>query len=113
MANYDDYWTPERMDKVLDVLVKHDIAVEINPRYKIPSVDFIRKAKARGLKFTFGTNNVDSRFGRLEYCTDIIKACSLTVDDMWFPVMSRRKERKVIDYNGFLTDNAPQKITVE
>ena len=110
MADYDKYWTPERMNRVLDVLVKHNIAVEINPRYKIPSVDFIRKAKARGLKFTFGTNNVDSHFGRLEYAIDIIRECSLTKDDIWFPVMSHRNERQVVDYNGFLTPNAPKRI---
>ncbi len=110
MADYDKYWTPERMNRVLDVLVKHNIAVEINPRYKIPSVDFIRKAKARGLKFTFGTNNVDSHFGRLEYATEIIRTCSLTPDDIWFPVMSHRSERKVVDYNGFLTPDAPKRI---
>ena len=110
MADYDKYWTPERMNRVLDVLVKHNIAVEINPRYKIPSVDFIRKAKARGLKFTFGTNNVDSHFGRLEYAIDIIRECSLTKDDIWFPVMSHRSERKVVDYNGFLTPAAPKRI---
>ncbi|MBR1518395.1 MAG: DUF1080 domain-containing protein [Prevotella sp.] len=110
MKEYDKYWTPERMARVLDVLVKHRIAVEINPRYKIPSADFIRKAKARGLKFTFGTNNVDSHFGRLEYATEIIRTCSLTPDDIWFPVMSHRSERKVVDYNGFLTPAAPKRI---
>ncbi|MBR5963938.1 MAG: DUF1080 domain-containing protein [Bacteroidaceae bacterium] len=113
LTDYDSFWTSERMDKVLDVLEKHDIAVEISARYKIPNETFIRKAKARGLKFTFGTNNVDSDFGRLEYCTDMVKKCGLTVDDMWFPSMSHRSQREVIDYNGFLTPNAPKKITVK
>ena len=110
MADYDKYWTAERMEKVLDVLEKHDIAVEISPRYKIPSAEFVRKAKARGLKFTFGTNNVDSNFGRLEYAIQLIGECGITKDDIWFPVMSHRSNRKVVDYNGFLTSDAPQKI---
>lgn len=59
-AEYAKYWTDERIDRVLDVLKKHNIALEINARYKIPSFDIIRKAKERGIKFTFGTNNVDA-----------------------------------------------------
>lgn len=112
LADYESYWTPERMDKVLDVLVKHDIAVEISARYKIPNETFIRKAKARGLKFTFGTNNVDSRFGRLEYCTEMVEKCGLTVEDMWLPIMSHRSQREVVDYNGFLTPDAPLPIAL-
>ena len=100
-AEYDALWTPERVDKVLDVLEKYHIALEINPRYRIPSFSIIRAAKARGIKFTFGTNNVDSRFGRLEYALDAIEACGLTADDIWFPSMSIRAERPTIIYNHF------------
>lgn len=99
--HYADYWTDERIDRVLDVLVKHRIALEINARYKIPSFDIIDKAKARGIKFTFGTNNVDADFGRLEYCIEAVDRCGLTVDDMWFPSMSVRRERPVVIYNDF------------
>ena len=38
-ADYDKYWTPERVDRVLDVLQEHNIALEISARYKIPSLD--------------------------------------------------------------------------
>ena len=100
-AQYDVFWTPERVDKVLDVLEKYHIALEINPRYRIPSFDIIRKAKARGIKFTFGTNNVDSNFGRLEYALEAIEACGMTADDIWFPSMSIRAERPTVIYNHF------------
>ncbi|MCQ2164797.1 MAG: DUF1080 domain-containing protein [Bacteroidales bacterium] len=99
--DYDAYWTDERVDRVLDVLEKNSIALEINARYKIPSYDIIRKAKARGIKFTFGTNNVNADFGRLEYAIGAIEACGLTVDDMWFPSMSIRSSRPVVIYNHF------------
>ena len=99
--DYDKYWTEERVDKVLDVLEKYLIALEINPRYKIPSYDIIRKAKARGIKFTFGTNNVDPDFGRLEYAVEAIEACGLTPDDIWFPSMSIRSSRPTVIYNHF------------
>ena len=96
---YDRYWTPERVDRVLDVLERYKIALEINPRYLIPSFDIIRRAKERGIKFTFGTNNVDADFGKLEYAVEAIDACGLTPDDIWFPSMSIRSTRPTVIYN--------------
>ena len=90
---YDTLWTDERIDRVLDVLEKYHIALEINPRYKIPSMYIIKKAKERGLKFTFGTNNNGPDFGRLEYALDAIEQCGITADDIWFPPMSIRAQR--------------------
>lgn len=101
MNAYDCLWTDERVDKVLDVLEENGIAMEISPRYKIPSFDIIRKAKEQGIKFTFGTNNVDTDFGRCEYAVEAISACGLEASDIWFPSMSRRKDRKPVDYNHF------------
>ena len=100
-GDYDALWTPERVDRILDVLSEYGIALEINPRYRIPSFDIIRRAKERGIKFTFGTNNVDSRFGRLEYALEAITACGLTPDDIWFPSLSRRSQRPTVIYNHF------------
>lgn len=101
--DYDRYWTQERIDRVLDVLQRYHIALEINARYKIPSLKIIRQAKQRGIKFTFGTNNVDANFGKLEYVVQAIHACGITPDDVWFPSQSIRAKRKVIDYNHFGT----------
>lgn len=100
-ADYDLYWTDERIKRVLDVMQENNIALEINPRYKIPSMDIIRMAKERGLKFAFGTNNVDANFGKLEYCIEAIEQCGITADDIWFPSMSVRRTRPVVIYNKF------------
>ena len=100
-ADYDKYWTDERIDRVLDVMQEHHIALEINPRYRIPSLKIIQMAKGRGLKFTFGTNNVDANFGKLEYCIEAIEQCGITPDDLWFPSMSIRRTRPVVIYNTF------------
>ena len=99
--DYDKYWTHERVERVLDVLQRNGIALEINARYRIPSFDIIRQAKERGIRFTFGTNNVDADFGRLEYCIEAIEQCGLTADDIWFPSMSVRRSRPVVLYNTF------------
>ena len=98
-VDYDNYWTDARINKVLDVLERHSIALEINPRYKIPSLKIISMAKERGLKFTFGTNNVDANFGKLEYCIEAIEKCGITAEDIWFPSMSIRRTRLVVIYN--------------
>ncbi|MEN6588156.1 MAG: family 16 glycoside hydrolase [Proteiniphilum sp.] len=82
---YDDFWTEERMDKVITAMVKTGKALEINNRYKIPNQAFIQKAKDAGLKFTFGTNNADGDFGKLEYCIRMKEACGLTAEDMYQP----------------------------
>ena len=92
-GDFEKLWTDERVDRVLKVLKENDIALEISARYKIPSKRIILKAKEMGLKFCFGTNNKDSDFGRLEYCTQMVRECGITSDMMWFPSMSTRSER--------------------
>ena len=98
---FDQMWTPERVSKVLDVMEKNGIALEISARYLIPNEYIIREAKKRGIKFTFGTNNVDANFGRLEYSIDMARKCGLTKDDMWFPNLSTRASRPTVIYNHF------------
>ncbi|MFA6875085.1 MAG: family 16 glycoside hydrolase [Parabacteroides sp.] len=98
-VEYNKYWTDERINRVLDVMKKNDIALEISARYHVPSIYIIKCAKAKGLKFTFGTNNADPNFGRLEYCIQAVKECGITADDLWFPTMSTRRER--MDKQGF------------
>lgn len=98
---FDQMWTPERVAKVLDVMQENGIALEISARYLIPNEYIIREAKKRGIKFTFGTNNVDANFGRLEYSIDMTRKCGLTADDMWFPNLSTRASRPTVIYNHF------------
>lgn len=91
-AKYDSLWTEERMDRVISVLADHEVALEINARYRIPSIAFIRKAKAAGVKFTLGTNNGGANdLGRLEYCLDAIREAGLAPEDIWLPRPSGQK----------------------
>ncbi|MBN2482364.1 MAG: DUF1080 domain-containing protein [Bacteroidales bacterium] len=90
---YDSLWTPERMDRVIRALVDHDVALEINARYRLPSVDFVKRAKEAGVKFTFGTNNAGSYdLGRLEYCLEVVDEAELTSEDIWLPKPSGDKK---------------------
>ncbi len=91
--DYDRLWTPERMDRVITVLKTYDVALEINSRFKIPSIAFIKRAKAAGVKFSFGTNNGSNNdLGRLEYCLKALKEAGLTKDDMFIPRSSNDKK---------------------
>jgi len=82
---YDVLWTQERMDKVIRAAVKNDVAIEINARYRIPSMAFIKRAKEAGAKFSFGTNNGGRKLGHLEYCRRMARECGLTIKDMFSP----------------------------
>jgi len=82
---YDEFWTEERMNKVIDVLAKSGKALEINELYQIPNKALIMKAKNAGVKFTFGSNNVTPKVSKLEYSIRMIKECGLTQMDMYKP----------------------------
>jgi hypothetical protein len=83
---YDALWTEARMTKVIDAAVKNGVAIEINARYRLPSEAFLRLAKAKGAKFTFGTNNAGaSDLGDWSYPLDIQKKLGLKWQDMFVP----------------------------
>jgi hypothetical protein len=84
-SRYDELWTSQRMQKVIDAAVKRNIAIEINDRYKIPSANFIKLAKKSGAKFSFGTNNAETSFADFAYCKEMIKECGLQYSDMFQP----------------------------
>jgi hypothetical protein len=90
---YNELWTEERMDRVIQALVKNNVAFEINSRYKIPTIAFIKKAKAAGVKFTFGTNNTGRDDLDYTYCFKVLNEVGLTPADMWMPSIGR--ERKI------------------
>lgn len=87
---YSHFWTPDRMDRVIKAARDNNIAIEINNRFRIPSADFIRRAKEAGVKFTIGTNNADENFSGAAYALQMIKECKLTKDDFYLPVKKQR-----------------------
>jgi hypothetical protein len=85
-SRYDELWTAARMQKIIAAAVEHQVAIEINARFKIPSEKFIRLAKAAGVKFTIGTNNTSAKdFGDWSYPMEMQKKVALTWKDMWVP----------------------------
>jgi hypothetical protein len=85
-SDYDKLWTEDRMDRVIKALHDGNVAMEINDRLRVPSAAFIKRAKAAGVKFTFGSGNTGpSDLGRLSYCIDMISDCQLRPENLWFP----------------------------
>ncbi|MBL9138888.1 MAG: DUF1080 domain-containing protein [Verrucomicrobiales bacterium] len=85
-GDYARLWTPERMNKVIEVAARKGVAIEINDRFRLPSLDFLRLAKAAGVKFTLGTNNGGREdLGRLDHSVQMIREVGLQWQDFWMP----------------------------
>jgi histidinol phosphatase-like PHP family hydrolase len=78
------------MDKVINAARENNIAIEINNRYRIPSSEFIKRAKKAGVKFTVGTNNVNEIFSGAAYAIEMIKECGLKESDFFLPLKKKR-----------------------
>lgn len=90
-ANYDNLWTPARMQRVVDAAKRNGVAIELNSRYRLPGAAFVKLAKQAGLKFTLGINNTDASLGRAEYGLEMIQACGLGWKDFWMPQPDGKK----------------------
>ena len=95
-----DYDAPvdRRADRgVVTAAAKNKVAIELNNRYKIPSANVVRMAKAAGCKFTFGSNNAGPKdLGRSEYGIGMVRELQLIwqdffVPEAWWPKAIERK----------------------
>ena len=82
---YDELLTPQRMDRLIGVVVRNNIAIEINSRWETPKAGFIRRAKAAGAKFAIGTDQHVQGMGEIEYSIRVAKECGLTAKDFFVP----------------------------
>lgn len=89
--DYDKLWTPARLTRVVDALARNGVALEISASLQLPAPAVIKQAKAKGVKFTFGSNNSDAKLGRLDYCLRMIEECALTPEDLWTPKPDGKK----------------------
>jgi len=93
-SRYDALWTVERMQKVVEAAARNKVAIELNDRYKLPHVAFVKLAKQAGCKFTFGTNNSSAAdLGRCEHGLQMLEECKLVWQDFFVPGL----EAKAID----------------
>lgn len=83
--SYDVLWTKARMDRLIGAAVKNRVAIEINAHFRIPSVTFVKRAKAAGATFSFGSNAHVKGIGEIDYCLQIARECGLTSKDIYVP----------------------------
>ena len=84
-GGYDTLWTDARIRKVIDALLKHQVALEINAGFRLPKRRFLRVAKEAGLKFSFGTNGRYPKMGLLRYSLRMAEELGLTRRDIFIP----------------------------
>ena len=84
--DYDRLWTPERMKRVTEAAERNHVAIELNNRYMLPRVQFVRMAKEAGCKFSFGSNNGGpDDLRRCEHGLAMVEQCKLTWQDFFVP----------------------------
>jgi histidinol phosphatase-like PHP family hydrolase len=91
LEQWELYWTPPRMKKVIDAALKYGIAIEISASYKLPKLPFLKLAKAAGAMFSFGSNGRYPNMGKLDYCLEIARELDLKESNMFVPAIDGQK----------------------
>ncbi len=85
-AEANELWTERRVSKLIDALLKNQVAVEINTREQLPSRGFLERAKQAGCKFGFGTANETAvELKRCEYGLQMVETCKLDWHNFFAP----------------------------
>ncbi|MDO4574199.1 MAG: hypothetical protein Q4D98_03180 [Planctomycetia bacterium] len=78
---YHHFWTRARMEKLIDRVVENGVALEIQADSNFPDETFLRMAKARGAKFSFGSNNFNDAMKNLDRWGQRVRECGLEEAD--------------------------------
>ena len=87
--DYEAYWTPRRIRKVVNAATEHHVALEINSKLKLPKRYFLEIAKGAGVKFTLGSNGRYPEMGKLEYSLQMARELDLCKEDMFTPASKK------------------------
>ena len=90
-AEADSLWTDARTGRIIRAAVRNHVAFEINTRFRLPGLKFLRQAKAAGLKFSFGSNILGAGVGDLSYGREMVKELALQPSDLFVPARPGRK----------------------
>lgn len=86
---YDRLWTRQRMEKIIETAIKNGVALEIQAESEFPKLGFLKLAKQKGAKFSFGTNNHDDKPKDLTRWFEVIRELDLKPDDIY--VVSKKR----------------------
>jgi histidinol phosphatase-like PHP family hydrolase len=87
--DYEAYWTPRRIRKVVDAAVERRVALEINSRLQLPKRYFLEIAKTGGARFTLGSNGRYPEMGKLDYPLQMARELGLRKEDMFTPASKK------------------------
>jgi histidinol phosphatase-like PHP family hydrolase len=79
---YDDFWTEERMVRLISAAVLNNVALEIQSDTEFPNKKFIELAIANGAKITIGRNNHDDRQNELKRSLDWLEELNVIPENM-------------------------------
>ncbi|MCU0247283.1 MAG: DUF1080 domain-containing protein [Bryobacter sp.] len=89
-----ELWTEARVNRIVQAAARHQVAIELNDRYRLPDEAFVKRAKAAGCRFVLGTGNgTDKDLRRSEHGLAMIAKCDLKWTD--FAVLGSQGERAV------------------
>jgi len=90
-GEWDAFWTPGRVRRVVEAALKYGVAIEISSSLKLPKLSFLRVAKEAGVKLSFGSNIRGERVGTLDYCLAMAKELGLRREDLFSPAPPGRR----------------------
>ena len=79
---YDDFWSEDRMEKLIDAAVKNNVALEIQSGTNFPNRKFIQLAMDKGAKITIGRNNHNDSPNELKRSFDWLEELDIKPENM-------------------------------
>jgi histidinol phosphatase-like PHP family hydrolase len=79
---YDDFWSDDRMGKLIDAAVKNKVALEIQAGTNFPNKKFIELAMKKGAKISIGRNNMDDKPNELKRSLDWLEELGVKPENM-------------------------------
>ena len=93
--DHDALWTPERMQTIIAAAAQYGVAMEINSRFRLPRMPFLKRAKEAGVKFSFGSNTPGVGVGQIDYCLEMTRELGLKSEHMFAPAPAGKKPIEV------------------
>ena len=85
-SSADVLWTEQCMQRVCAAAAKYGVALEINSHLRTPSEQFIKLAKAAGVRFTVGSDGTTVEdYADWSYILEMQRKLGLTWRNMWVP----------------------------
>jgi hypothetical protein len=79
---YDEFWSEERMGKLIEAAIKNNVALEIQAGTKFPNKKFVELAIKKGAKISVGRNNMDDKPNELQRSLDWLEELNIKPENM-------------------------------